>query len=313
MIEAGNHDELRLLQRQAEQILAHVSKMSGSRKAPTFGEFAKGCLETKLANPTLRPATKRSFKHQTTMHLIPAFGAMEMGKITNKEFMRWVVETREKKVEGTRRLNKFFNARKYLAEILIAAREEGHIERTPRLDNPDSPSKVGRVLADQEILKLLWRCRRPFRLVFYAFWKTGCRPREILQWEWSMFRWNEPAKTWIDIPARISKTDRARSIPLNPELSRTLARVKRVSPFVFPHHEDMSRPRTSYHASWTTARRRAGVAASMPYDFRRTFITTRVAKGQPPLYVAKSLDTSVHQIEKVYAKAQAEVMEEICR
>lgn len=291
--------------------------ISGERRTPTFGEFAKGYLEEKLANPTLRDTTKRSFYQQVDKHLIPTFGAIPIDKISNVDFLKWVVSKREDAESlkpGRGRMTRFFNARKYLIEILGAAKELGHIQRLPKLDNPDTPRSVGRALAPREVLKILRHTKkRLFRFFFYVLWKMGCRPREILKWEWSMLRFSEPGKTWIDIPARISKTVRSRSIPINPQVSRRLAAMYKRSnggKYVFPNVKDPRKPQLSYHGAWATACKKAMIKA-MPYDLRRTFITERAASGKPMIYVAKALDTSTKMIEAVYAKSQADIMEAI--
>lgn len=304
-----NDDELQNLRRLVEQLSGSIKRASNEQPL-LFGDFAKGYLEAKLLNPTLRTSTKASFENQVRMHLLPAFGTIPIERIKNGEWLGFVTDMRAKK-----RIGRFFNARKVLIEILSAARNEGHVQKTPKLDNPDAPKDVGRALDEKEILSILWHARRPFRFIFYVFWRMGCRPREILSWEWSMFRWNEPGKTWIDVPARISKTDRSRSIPLNPGVSRRLYsrfRRSRGSPFVFPARGNSSRAQKTYQSAWLTACRRARVKA-VPYDLRRTFITRCAAEGKPLIYVAKALDTSTKMIESVYAKAQVDVMEGIIK
>lgn len=289
-------------------VLAALESVQRPGRAPTaFGPWAASYLAIKLANPTLRAATRSAFRGRVLKHLIPAFGALELKEVTNAAFLRWVSETKE--------LTRFFNFRKDLIEILGAARNEGLIDRLPKFDNPDEPKDVGRVLEDREVLAIIWRARRPFRAIFYAFWKMGCRPREILQWEWSMIRWKEPGHTWIDIPARISKTGRVRSIPINPALSSLLYRRyfgRDPGRFVFPKEGDPGSPQLSYHSAWGRACRLAQVSA-VAYDLRRTFITRCAVNGDPLIYVAKALDTSTKMIEGTYAKARSEVMEKILK
>jgi integrase len=306
------------LQRQMARINESIRLIAGDRQMPTFGEYAKTYLENKLANPSLRDTTKRSFYQQVACHLIPTFGATPIDKVGNVEFLKWVVAKREAAATmkpGPGRMTRFFNARKYLIEILNAAKTDGLIERLPKIDNPDVPRNVGRALAVREILGIIRRTKKPlFRFFFYVLWKMGCRPREILKWEWSMIR-NEEGKLWIDIPARISKTVRSRTIPINPGVARRLLeQIKRgvISQFVFPNVFDPSRPQLSYHGAWATACRKAKVKA-MPYDLRRTFITNKAAAGAPMIYVAKFLDTSTKMIESVYAKSQADIMEAIAK
>ncbi len=314
-------DDLRNIQRQIARLSVDLDKIAGVRAVPTFIEFAESYLTAKLARPTLRASTKKSFEHQVRKHLMIGFGMNRLDSITNAVWLEWVNATRAR---GS--VTRFFNARKDLIEVLTAAKEVGHIEKVPKLDNPDEARSVGRVLTDKEVLAIIWHARRPFRLIFYAFWKMGCRPREILQWEWAMITWSEPGKTWIKIPARISKTDRTREIPLNPELSAILYKKyfgsswgspfadspNRSTPFVYPSRFDKFKPQMTYHSAWSRACALANVKATA-YDLRRTFITRCAAEGKPLVFIAKALDTSVQMIEKVYAKAQKDVMEGIIR
>lgn len=308
------------LQRQIARISASISLVAGDRRTPTFGEYASTYLDNKLANPTLRETTKRSFYQQVKCHLIPTFGAIPLDKLGNMEFLKWVVEKRdaaETLPAGPGRMTRFFNARKYLIEVLGAAKEDGLIEKLPKIDNPDVPRNVGRALETKEILGIIRHTKkRLFRFFFYTLWKMGCRPREILKWEWSMIRWEGPNKAWIDIPARISKTVRSRSIPINPSVAKRLYQIYKRggngSKYVFPNVKDASKPQLSYHGAWATACKKAAVKA-MPYDLRRTFITRHAAEGSPMIYVAKFLDTSTKMIEAVYAKSQATVMEAIAK
>lgn len=301
----SDQDSLRSLQRQIAKLSGAIGKLAGDRPALLFKDYANPYLAAKLLNPTLRSSTKASFANQVTKHLVPAFGHLPIDKISNAEWLAWVL--------ATPGITRFFNARKSLVEIMTAAKADGHIERMPKFDNPDLPKDTGRLLEDKEILNIIWRSRRPFRFIFYTFWKMGCRPREILRWEWTMIRWIGPGKAWIDIPARISKTDRSRSIPINSGvadiLSRRIGRGN-CSRFVFPSRDSVEQPQLSYQSAWKTACNRAKVNAVV-YDLRRTFITKKAADGKPMIYVAKLLDTSTKMIESCYAKTQFEVMEDI--
>lgn len=306
------NEALRDLQRQAARLNEQLLKISGDTQATLFSEYAAQYTALKMDRPNLRKSTKQAFEIQIRAHLLPAFGHLALEAITNSEWLKWVAQVRSSEAPA---ITRFFNARKALAEVLIAAKEAGHIQKTPALDNPDETKSVGRALEDKEIFSIIWNSRRPFRFIFYVLWKMGCRPREVLRWEWEMIKFNEPAKTWIEIPARISKTDRQRSIPINPQVSRLLRRrfVRgNGSIFVFPHTSNKNKPQLSYNCAWNSACRRAKTSA-VPYDLRRTFITRCAAEGKPLIYVAKALDTSTKMIENIYVKSQVDVMESIIK
>lgn len=300
-------ERIKDLQRQIAKLSGSIAHLAGDQPTLLFREFASEYLRAKLRNPTLRAATKASFENQVRKHLIPRFGLLPLDKLTNAEWLYWVTEEKE--------ITRFFNARKALIEIMTAARNDGHIEKLPKFENPDEPRNVGRALSEKEILSIIWHSARPFRFIFYTFYKLGCRPREILKWEFSMLRWNG-SSAWIDIPARISKTGRARSIPINTGVARILYKRHlrgNGSDFVFPAGRDTRRPRLTYQSAFTRSCSRAGVTNAMVYDFRRSFVSRAAAEGKPLVYIAKYLDTSVAMLEKVYAKSQAAVMEDIAK
>lgn len=302
-------DDLQALRRQAEALNAAVAKLAGNSIVPTFGQFAQEYLKEKLMRP-LRAATKRSFENQVRLHLVPGFGGILIDRLTNAIWLEWI--EREQMKEG-RRLTKFFNARKCLIEILRAAQERGLIQKLPKLDNPDVHEPIGRVVEDSEMIRIFRAARRPFRLIFWIFWRMGCRPREILSWEWSMFQWDEPGKTWLTIPARISKNDRTRRIPLDPAVSRVLRRRHQCgnnSIFVFPARGDLNRPQYTYQSAWDTACGHAKVDA-MPYDMRRTRITKMAAAGKQVAFIAKVMDNSESIIRRFYLKDDVTTMENL--
>lgn len=309
--EGESMSDIKDLQRQIAKLNESIGRLAGDQEAIQFETYAKACLEAKLLNPTLRASTKRSFQNQVTNHLVPAFGSLELGKITNPVFLKWVIEKR-KSQPGFR----FFNARKSLIEILNSAKSDGHLEKLPKLDNPDEPRNVGRVLEDAEVLKILKNTRqRIFRFFFYCLWKMGCRPREILQWEYSMIKWETADRAWISIPARISKTKRSREIPLHAGVAKRIYKEhmsNRSAVFVFPKIGDPTKPQMEYHAAWRTATKRAGVKA-MPYDTRRTFASRCAAEGKSLMYIAKFLDTSTKMLEGVYVKTQKAVLEDLIK
>jgi integrase len=304
--------DLKDLQRQIAELNAVANRMAGDQPTLLFADYAREYLKAKLQNPTLRTSTKNSFQNQVMHHLIPAFGLLPMDRIKNGEWLHWVTDMREQK-----QISAFFNARKVLIEILRAAQNDGHIQKLQKFDNPDEPHDVGRILSTQEILAIIWKSHRPFRFIFFTFWKLGCRPREILRYEWEMLDWETKDKAWANIPARISKTGRQRRIAINPRVGRILeirrARGYRPSPFLFPSKNNPNAPQLSYQSAFEVACRRAQVKGAKVYDFRRTFITRCAAENKPLAFIAKHLDTSIGQIEKTYLKAQKEAMEAIVR
>lgn len=300
-------DDFKAFKREAAQMIARLNKLADESPPVLFKDFATDYKDAKLKRPKLRESTKRSFANQVDKHLIPWLGALPVNKITNAIWLQCI--------EDSKGITKFFNARKALIEILTAAKEQDVIQKVPQLDNPDEYEPVGRVLVLKEILTILRKAMRPFRLIFYVFWKMGCRPREILQWEWSMIEWTRAGRgfSYLHVPARISKTGRSREIALDPDVAGFLRQRFRLygdrSIYVFPKRHGKDKPQWSYQSAWVTACRKARVVDAMVYDFRRTFITVNIDAGKNIERVARHLDTSAPMIRRFYLKDDEDAME----
>ena len=307
----------RNIQKQLEKTLASLAKMNGTVAAPTLGEVADKFLAIKLNKSSLREATKKLTVYQHKRNLV-AFRHIPIDQFTAAHWDARIAEV-EAMPENERPFTRAFNFRKAVSEVLNYALVEGLIDRKPKLDNPDEPRNVGRVVTEEEFERIQANVTHDiFKLFFFTLRRMGCRPREILKWEWDMIEWPafEGDFAWINIPARISKTGRDRKIPINSEVWAKLqdwrAQGPMPSKFVFPNRKDAGQPQLSYHGAWRTACKKAGVAHCVPYDYRRTFITYKMEKPDTPgVFVAKFLDTSMQQIEKTYAKAQKLTMEGI--
>lgn len=288
-------EKLKALKKQLDALNDSIMNLypDGS-KTIAFGAYARIWLSTKRANPTLRDSTKRILTNQVVRHLIPAFHPHTIDEITNAVFLQWVTEYRKIKPNF-----KFFNSLKYLKAILLDAKNTGIIDHVPKFDNPDQKQDIGRILSDSEVIQILWKSHKPFRFMFYCFWKTGCRPHEICQWQFEMIKGE-----WIDIPARISKTNRKRRIPMHKGILRIISHKKTDTSFVFPTH--------SYSNEWNRAVKKAGIKA-VPYDLRRSFITRCVSEGKSPIFIAKLLDTSAKLIEEKYCKNDEQTLRDLLK
>ena len=305
--------DIRSIQKQLEKLTAAVSKQAGDTTSPLFKDFALNYQSEKLAKTSLRIATKRAFEYQVRCFLVPAFGHLTLDQITSH-----VWDTQIPLWLGQGRLTRFFNTKKCMTEIMRAAHKAGMIDRVPELENPDEARNVGRVVSEEEFELIQANVTYPiFKLFFFTLRRMGCRPREILRWEWDFIEYpeTEGGKAWINIPARISKTGRNRKIPINSEVWTQLLAWRVQGPmnskYVFPNRRHPGQPQLSYHGAWKTACTKAGVAYCVPYDYRRTFITVKMENNESGVFVAKYLDTSMLQIEKTYAKAQRVTMEGI--
>jgi integrase len=272
-------------------------------REPIFRDLAKVVLANKQGT---KPATFRSAQNQIGNHLIPAFGHFRLDQVTQLQWQSWVAAERAR-----RPMKKFYNARKHLLEILRRAYEEGFIKRVPKLSNPDPKTSGGKYLTDLQVEAILSSASPDTRMLATIVWRMGARPGEAIQWEWGMIRWDEGKHGSIEIPGRITKTGRARTIPLNPEVAELLRRrqVGSESRFIFPSPRE-DRPAREYKTGWRTACRKAGVVANL-YWLRHTFITTCAKRGVSIVFTARYCDTSVAMIDQIYAKAIPEAMNQV--
>lgn len=308
--------QLRSIQKQLEKLSAAVSKQAGDSQSPTFGEVRKKFLAEKMNKSSLRDSTKTLTDYQHRRNLI-VFDHIPIDQFSAAHWDARIAEV-EAMPQDEKPFTRAFNFRKAVSEVLNYAFAEGLLDRKPKLDNPDEPRNVGRVVTDAEFELIQSHVTYPiFQLFFFALRRMGCRPREILQWEWDMIEWptEKDPRAWIKIPARISKTVRTRDIPINTEVWAKLLEWRAQGPmpskFVFPNRKDNTKPQLSYHGAWRTACKKAGVAHCVPYDYRRTFITYKIEGGAPEGNVAKFLDTSPLQIHNTYLKPQKATMEGI--
>jgi integrase len=282
-----------------------------------FEEYAREQLDKKLALPDTEfsKSSKRSYKNSIT-HLIKAFGHLRLDQLDENQWEAYY------SLELTKKKQKFFNRRKILIEITRRALREGIIQRLPEFKNPDPKASAGQYLSDETVLAILEKAQPTTRMLIEILWRQGARPGEVIQYRWDMIRWDEATYGAIHIPAEITKTRRARTIPLQSVVSERLKQwmlhqeklAKRkgraLSPWIFPSWRNATLPMTEYKNGWKTACKGAKVKA-VPYDLRRTFITNQAKLGRPILYVAKYTDTSIKMVEEIYAKVNLEVFGEI--
>lgn len=267
-------------------------------------DLGRAVLATKESK---RDATYRSAANQIQNHIIPAFGYLRPDQLTPLKWNQYVAEQRR---GGKDR--KFFNMRKLLMEILRRAHEERLIERVPRLENPDPAIEQRTYLDEATVDRILGAASPDTRLLAEIVYRMGSRPGEAIQYRYSMIRWAEGAHGTIRIPGSITKTGRARAIPLNSEISKLLrARMANSgTDLVFPSPTNATKPAREYKTGWRGACRRAKVESPI-YALRDTFITNQLKRGKSSVFIGRYCDTSGEMIDRKYAKALPGVMEDI--
>lgn len=295
----------------------------------TFGQYARVLLNRKLARSEeeLAAGSKRTSKYAIEK-LIKAFGYLRLDQVNED---RWELYCSN---ELRQKPQKMFNRLKELKEVLRRAHRNGLIPRLPDLKNPDTASAPPKRLSRKTIRALLRAAHPRTRLLIYIMWRQGARPGEIIQYRWDMVHWDEGDNGYIHIPAKITKTRRARAIPLNSRVARVLrwmlknadrfdpkkAKGERrrtmtwiqnsvASPYLFPATTGRGHI-LEYKRGWESAKTEADVDA-IPYNLRDTFITDCAIRGMSILFTAKYCDTSVKMIERHYAMAEQSAMQKV--
>lgn len=296
-------------------------------------DFGRAVLASKVARKGGKGGpTYESARVQIMNHIIPHFGHLKPIEVTP---LRWdlydaaertrihkrLIKNKAKKVirEIPYTRTKTAHTRKHLLEILRRAKDEGLIPHVPKLKNHDGESAPPRYIPKATILDLIRAAGRGRRaghwgrgtkFLIYILWKTGARPGEALQYRWDMLRLETDGTWFLDIPAAITKTNRARSIPLNRRLARLLARLKprATGPHFFPAPPKPGkapRPVQDYKSGWTTACERLGVDFDA-YNLRDTFITDAIKRKESLSDIARYVDNSAAIIDAKYAVALRE-------
>jgi integrase len=300
-------------------------------------DLARAVLATK-EDPSISDATYRSVRNQIDNHIIPACGHMKAIHITTEWWRNYQREDRKRPRElllkdGTVKelppRTKLFNTKKVMVEILKLAKERGLIEKIPDLPLNDAEAAPPRYIPKEDIMKIIrfagriaghphkggWAKESRYhkvllKLLVFIMWKQGARPHEVLQYRWSMIRWREGPHGSIDIPAEITKTRRARTIPLNSKVSRVLKFLhgNKESEWIFPSPKVAGEHVKDYSSAWDSTMNRLGLDFDI-YNIRDTYITDRLKSGHSATFIAKYVDNSAAMIERRYAVAESNIMQ----
>lgn len=272
------------------------------RRPLLFRTFAREVLARKLS---LAPKTVVAARYYIS-RFVRIFGHLELRKFREQHWARYVA--REKKKNHDRR---FYDDRKYLNMILLAARREGLIPRRVMLRSPDVPRDVGREVTETELAGLFEHANPVLTFQIEIAYKMGLRLREMLHLKWDRFDWEERV---IRLRPEDIKTRSGRVVPINPDVfDRFRSRMLRShSAFVFPSRFDLSKPQNDNKTAWYRALRKAGVKARW-HDLRHTCATLMARRGVPLKVVAVLLGMSEEVLRRIYRHVNVEELWEATR
>ena len=260
-----------------------------TEKRLTFGTFIE-----KHYLPHAK-ARKRSWQTEVGIlrrHILSIFSAAKLEAITRFALTRWLEELQEKGLAPAT-CNRALFLVKYLFNC---ARRWGFIAESPARDVQSLPEKEfrERYLSEEEARRLLdalaaekdQQAANVVRLLLF----TGARKSEILAARWES----------VDLRQRIltvplSKSGKARHIPLSDTASQILEGMPRKSEWLFPSTKTASHIKTIYDA-WNRVRAQAGLKDIRLHDLRHSFASFLVNSGCSLYEVQKILG---HQNPKV--------------
>lgn len=306
----------------AEAVLAEMkkqralSKLTGSsagldslfkkKQSKTFAEMAQVYLDER---PTLKASTLRGYTEILQNYLLPAFGHMQVDKITEEHLAKFQAEV-SKNVSATR-TNNIMGPLRYILKVCLRRRL---ISENPALcvdplreEAPDIDP-----LNSEELQAALGALRPHQRPLFTCLAWTGCRPDELFALRWGdvSFERSEISITKGRVRGRegTPKTKSSkRVIHMFSPVRETLLELKRnptqhMDGYVFltkngqPYDKHVDR-------EWRTALLKAGIRHRPAYQLRHTFASICLENGAQPTWVSKMLGHSTPQITfKHYAR-----------
>lgn len=265
-------------------------------RQPLVRDFSRAVLAGKA---NLAWETRRKAKYEIETHINPALGHLRPDQVTSLTLSKFEFEQRSK---GRRSL---FNAHKILMEILGRARDEGVIRVVPKWKLSDPAPQPPRFIDAQTFGKIRRLCKGQDKLLLFILYHQGARPKEVLRYRWEMIR----ADDTISIPGEITKTGRARTIPLNSRVARALRPIRKTSGPLFVSRVT-GESKVNYDLEWRKAVKELGLDFTV-YNLRDSFITRKLSEGVPAMTIARYVDNSAAMIERKYFVPLKEIMRKV--
>ncbi len=267
-------------------------------KAPLFREFVAGPWKAACFDG-YKPSTQKSCRSLLKRHLLPAFGARSLDRITHRMALGWF-EDSSRTAPGAAN-----HALDLLGQIFNHAIACGHIDANPVRGIARNPGrKMTRFLSREEIARLhLVLDRYVHGSVSQAqqtdiirlLLLTGCRMSEIAR-----LRREEVKGDRLELAD--SKTG-PRTVLLNEPARQIVARRMRMGngPWVFPSSRHPSGRPSREPRLWHRVRREARIEDVRLHDLRHTVASQAVLNGVPLPVVARLLGHSSVRMTMRYA------------
>ncbi|MCY4504267.1 MAG: tyrosine-type recombinase/integrase [Alphaproteobacteria bacterium] len=266
--------------------------------APLFRDFVAGPWKTACLDRCKR-STQKNYRSLLKYHLLPAFGARRLDRITRSMALGWFERCSSATPVNANR------ALALLGQILNHAMACSHIGTNPVRGTRRNPeARHTRFLAREEIARLhrvLDRYAEGSRSqarqadIVRLLLLTGCRKNEIV-------RLHKDEAKGDRLELSDSKTG-PRTVLLNARAREVVERrmAESNSPWVFPSVRDPSRPQSDTLPLWYRIRCEAGIEDVRLHDLRHTVASQAVLNGVPLPVVARLLGHSDVRMTMRYA------------
>jgi integrase len=199
--------------------------------------------------------------------------------------------------------------RALLSKVFAFGVEKERIEANPvygvKRVHVEAPRE--RVLTEQE-LRVLWPLFDRLQPTVAAAWRlillTAQRPGEVLSMRWRDLE-RDSRGSWWNIPAELTKTNRAHRVPLSPQ---ALAIIEALRPltgsteWVLASHAEGKRLTWLSHSA-ARLRTWSGLEHFTPHDLRRTAATWLGRHGVRPDTIDQLLNHAAGRITRTYNRA----------
>jgi integrase len=176
--------------KQAKRILAErLNEVNATNNNPgqhapsmTFADFASGLWYDYLANKRIKASTAYSYDSMIEKHLVPAFGAMQLGQITTVDVTEFFNKAKEK-LASKYALNLYT----LLNSMFDVAVQHDLIDSSPvrrKLHQPQHEPKEKPILSAEQVRKVIVTVADEYKPLFVVAAVTGMRIGEILALRW---------------------------------------------------------------------------------------------------------------------------------
>jgi len=287
-------------ERAAQEIQARLAlgdfDIEPAKKMPLFKDYAQGFMET-YSTMNHKPSTRTSYRSALDLHLLPAFGGMEIDRISRTDIKGFINTKRGEGLSSS----SVRNLKAYLSGILGEALDDELIPFNPA-------SGTGKMIKKDdkpEIRPLTWEETKKFENSvqehfprYYPFFltalRTGMRLGELVALKPGDLDFNgafiEVRRAYTKGIIGRPKNGTSRKVDMSQQLQEILKRWKEPPEFLFYNEiggmidGDNLRRRT-----FTKALEKAGLRHIRIHDLRHTYASLRIGKGDNIQDVSKQL------------------------